>query len=82
MQMPVIATNISGVSELVENNVTGLLVPEKDATAIANAIEVIRNHPEAAETLGRQGREKVAAEFDLHTNTEALSQRFLVSISG
>lgn len=81
MKMPVIATNISGVSELVEHNVTGLLVPEKDASALAKAIDVIRQDPEAAAALGIRGREKVRAEFDLHTNTEALSQRFLTSIA-
>lgn len=81
MQMPVIATDISGVSELVEHNVTGLLVPEKDASALATAIDVIRQDPAAAAAFGRRGREKVIAEFDLHANTEALSQRFLTSAS-
>ena len=81
MQMPVVATDISGVSELVEHNVTGLLVPEKDATALAIAIDVIRQNPEAAAELGKRGREKVFAAFDLRANTEALSQRFLASIT-
>jgi glycosyltransferase involved in cell wall biosynthesis len=82
MQMPVIATNISGVSELVEHNVTGLLVPEKDASALAAAIEAVRQDPDAAAARGRRGREKVVAEFDLHANTEALGQRFVASIAG
>lgn len=82
MQMPVIATNISGVSELVEHNVTGLLVPEKDASALAAAIETVRQDPDAAAARGRRGREKVVAEFDLHANTEALGQRFVASIAG
>lgn len=82
MEMPVIATNISGVSELVENNVTGLLVPEKDAAALAAAIETVRQDPEAAAVRGKRGRQKVVAEFDLHANTEALAERFIASITG
>jgi glycosyltransferase involved in cell wall biosynthesis len=82
MEMPVIATNISGVSELVENNVTGLLVPEKDAAALAAAIEIVRQDPEAAAVRGKRGRQKVVAEFDLHANTEALAERFIASITG
>lgn len=82
MQMPVIATNISGVSELVEHNITGLLVPEKDAAALASAINIIRQNPEGAAALGRRGRAKVIAEFDLHDNTTSLSKRFLEAITG
>jgi colanic acid/amylovoran biosynthesis glycosyltransferase len=82
MQMPVIATNISGISELVEHNITGLLVPEKDASALADAIDTIRLNPGTAAALGKRGREKVIAEFDLHANTKALSQRFLASNAG
>lgn len=81
MQMPVVATDISGVSELVEHNVTGLLVPEKDASALAVAIDVIRQDADAAAELGKRGRQKVFAEFDLRANTEALSERFLASIT-
>lgn len=81
MQMPVIATNISGVSELVEHNITGLLVPEKDSSTLASAIETIYQNPDAAAELGKRGREKVCAEFDLHANTEALSRRFLESMA-
>jgi glycosyltransferase involved in cell wall biosynthesis len=77
MEMPVIATDISGVSELVENGVTGLLVPEKDATALAGAIQRLRDAPEVAIVLGQNGRRKVVQEFDLHRNTEDLSRRFL-----
>lgn len=81
MQMPVIATNISGVSELIEHNVTGLLVPEKDASSLAAAIEAVRQDPDAAAARAMRGREKVVAEFDLHTNTETLARRFAASIT-
>lgn len=79
MEMPVVATDISGVGELVKNDVTGMLVPEKDARALADAIRALRESPEVAARLGRRGRQKVVEEFDLRRNTEALSRRFLES---
>lgn len=84
-QLAVIATDISGISELVVHEQTGLLVPEKDAAAIAGALERLRADGPLRAQLGEQGRAKVLQEFDLHSNTAALADRFrqaAVSIPG
>ena len=64
-ELPVIATAISGIPELVENNVTGLLVPERDASALAQAMLLLYHNPALAKQLGTAARAKIAQEFDI-----------------
>jgi glycosyltransferase involved in cell wall biosynthesis len=60
---PVIAAEIGGLGELVEEGVTGLLVPPGDAAPLARAIvRLAGDLPEAAE-LGRAGRRRALAQF-------------------
>jgi glycosyltransferase involved in cell wall biosynthesis len=70
--IPVIATAISGIPELIENGRNGLLVPPEDPAALAVAIESIITDYTAALKMGLRGREKVLAEFDLHKNVKEL----------
>ena len=74
MEVPVVATRISGVPELIEDRRTGLLVPERDADALAAAIERVRDDPEGARAMAAAGREKVVAEFDLRRNAAELRE--------
>lgn len=76
-EMPVVATDISGVSELIEDGVTGLLVKEKDAAAIADALEQLARSREFGAQLGRQGRDKVLREFNLGLNSKLLAERII-----
>jgi glycosyltransferase involved in cell wall biosynthesis len=76
MERAVVATDISGVSELVEDGVTGLLVPPGDPAALAAAIERLVRDPALRHRLGAAGRDRVRAEFDLAANTRQLAERF------
>jgi glycosyltransferase involved in cell wall biosynthesis len=62
---PVVATNGGGVPEIVEDGVTGLLVPMGDAVAMAKAIEFLLENPEAARQMGLRGRERALANFTI-----------------
>jgi colanic acid/amylovoran biosynthesis glycosyltransferase len=75
--VPVIASQLSGIPELVNHQLTGLLVPPGDATALADALERYLEYPELRHRLGRAGREKVVGEFDLNKNAARLAQHFL-----
>jgi len=57
-QLPVVATAAGGIPEMVENNVTGLLRPIKDAKALASAVEIVLDQTEIKEQIiqGAQGR--------------------------
>jgi glycosyltransferase involved in cell wall biosynthesis len=66
-QKPVVATNGGGVPEIVENGVTGMLVPMGDAPAMANAIQYLLENPKVARQMGIRGRERVIASFTIQT---------------
>jgi len=53
---PVVATDVGGLSEVVEHGETGLLVPPRDPEALANALTTLLSDPELAQRLGRQAR--------------------------
>ncbi|MEM0947200.1 MAG: glycosyltransferase [Pseudomonadota bacterium] len=73
---PVIATSVGGVSELVEDGVSGRLVAPGDAVALAAAIETLADDPEARATMGAAGRAKVEAEFDVACEAGLLATLF------
>ncbi len=75
--VPVIASKISGIPELVEDKVSGLLVTPRDATSLANALECYFAGPDLRRRLGQIGREKVARDFDLKKNAANLAKHFV-----
>jgi glycosyltransferase involved in cell wall biosynthesis len=75
--VPVIASNISGIPELVKDQSTGLLVPPRDAASLANALECYFADPDLRRRLGQAGRERVMGDFDLKKNTAKLAQYFV-----
>jgi len=75
-QVPVISTQVSAIPELVEDGKSGLLVPARDATALAAAIASLIDAPGLRERLGKQGREKVQREFDVQRNVFHLLEVF------
>jgi colanic acid/amylovoran biosynthesis glycosyltransferase len=72
--LPVVATNISGIPELVRHGETGWLVPEKDPAALADIIEFISSHADIAQTLAHAGRNLVLELFDIRENVDILLQ--------
>jgi len=72
VEAPVIASEISGIPELVVDGETGILVPERDPAALAEAIANLQRDPRLGRRLGKNGRKKVLAEYDLVKNTRVL----------
>lgn len=64
MQKPIIATNIRGCREAVEDGKTGILVPPKNPKELARAIIYLLENPNEANILARNAREKAIKEFD------------------
>jgi glycosyltransferase involved in cell wall biosynthesis len=62
---PVIAAAAGGVTEIVRHRTNGWLVPPRDVTALAEAIEILRAAPELANRLASQGLEDVAQRFSV-----------------
>jgi glycosyltransferase involved in cell wall biosynthesis len=62
---PIITTDTEGCREIGRNGVNGLLVPVRDAAALAEAILRLLNDPELRARMGREGRRIVEQEFSL-----------------
>jgi len=62
---PVIASGVGGLYSLVENGVTGILVQKESPDALAEALEQLLADPARAEEMGRLGRERIEANFDI-----------------
>jgi len=60
---PVIATRVGGPLEIVEDGVTGLLVPPADPAAMAEAIRALLADPERRRAMGEAGRARFEAQF-------------------
>jgi len=74
--LPVISTDISGIPEVVRVNETGILVPEKNEFALAEAIEFLLKNKEKRVFLGSQGRKLVEEKFDIEKNVAELARIF------
>ena len=64
MGRPIVATDIPGAAEVVEDGVNGTLVPPRNAAALAAAIEVLLGDAELRARYGEAGRRKAEREFD------------------
>lgn len=76
-RVPVIATGVCGISEVVEDGRTGLLVPQRDPRALADAVRRIIDDREAALRMAEQGRARVLEMFDPQRNIDALCALYL-----
>jgi glycosyltransferase involved in cell wall biosynthesis len=64
MGVPVIATRIRGCRQVVDDGVTGILVPPRDVDALTGAIERLLRDPESRRRMGAAGRGKARHAFD------------------
>jgi glycosyltransferase involved in cell wall biosynthesis len=75
-EVPVVASRLSGIPELVGDGLQGLLVAPRDAVGLANALARLAGDAALRSRLGRAGRRKVLREFDQQANAAALVARF------
>jgi len=61
---PVVATDVSGIPMAIEHDRSGLLVPERDPGALADAVLALLDDPERARALGDRARERVRTELN------------------
>ncbi len=74
--VPVVSTPISGIPELVESGVDGLLVPPNDPAALAEAIDKLLASQELRESLARAARAKIESSCSLDASAERLLALF------
>jgi glycosyltransferase involved in cell wall biosynthesis len=71
-RLPVIAARVSGIPELIEDGVTGRLVPPGDPEALARAVARMAADRESALAMAARGRDRVREQFDMGRNTERI----------
>ncbi|MBF0448482.1 MAG: glycosyltransferase family 4 protein [Magnetococcales bacterium] len=74
--LPVVASRISGIPELVIHNHSGLLASPKDAAGLADAFAVLANNPQQRQQFGQAGRLHVLQHYHLQENTRQLGRLF------
>lgn len=72
--MPLISTNVSGIPELVQHERTGLVVPERDPGALADAIQRLAADPALRHRLGQRASALVHDEYDIDRNAEIFTR--------
>lgn len=77
--LAVVASRLSGIPELVDDEESGLLVEPRDAEGLFVALKRLHDDEELRMRLGRQARAKIVAQFDLAQSTEELLRRFTES---
>ena len=68
MKLPVVSTMVTAIPEIIENGVSGMLVPPADAKALADAIMRLVNDGELRKRLGENARKQVENQFDISAN--------------
>jgi len=68
MKLPVVTTRSGAIPEVVENGVSGILVPPRDEQALAEALSGLIENDALRETLGRNVRKRVEKRFDINKN--------------
>lgn len=76
-RMPVVATDVCGISEVIRDGETGLLVPQRDPRALAQAVRRMLEDREQALRMAEAGRALVEQMFDRDTNITALRDLYL-----
>ena len=73
MEIPCVATWITGIPELIRHGVDGWLVPPADEEQLADAIARLMDDPKLRRTLGQSARERVKGKYELKKNVAHLA---------
>jgi glycosyltransferase involved in cell wall biosynthesis len=80
--LPVFATNHGGIPEAIENEISGMLVAERDHAALAQALLNAAQDRHLIAQLGRLGSQAVGEKFDQRTQVRKLEDIYLKTIAG
>jgi glycosyltransferase involved in cell wall biosynthesis len=82
MELPVVATELSGIPEVIQDGITGWLVAPGDAAGLAEALEALLEDPQKRQQFARAGRRMVTAQFDAVQNVRRLYHQFTEGEAG
>lgn len=76
MQIPCVTSRITGIPELIRDGIDGLLVAPSDVDGLVDALAQLMDDEELRARLGKAGRARVLAEYDLRENVQRLAAIF------
>lgn len=82
MQLPIVTTAVGGVAEIVEEGVTGILVPPKNHRALADGMAALLDEPQKRQQMGARGRDRVKSFFSLTTYVEQMQIEYRNLLQG
>jgi len=75
-RVPVIASDVGGIGEVIEDGITGFLIPQKDPPALADAVRRMIRDRDAALAMAERGLARVQKDFDPDTNHRQVLELF------
>jgi colanic acid/amylovoran biosynthesis glycosyltransferase len=75
-RVPVIATDVAGIGEVIENGKTGFLIPPRDPQAIAEAVLRMIRDRDATLAMAERGQARIRQDFDPETNHRRVLELF------
>lgn len=80
--LPVVATNVEGVVDIIDDGVDGFLIPPKEPRALADRILRLLCHPELRRRIGAAARRKVEENFDIRDMADKMANIYLKLLNG
>jgi colanic acid/amylovoran biosynthesis glycosyltransferase len=74
--IPVVATRTGGIPEVVRDGISGFLVADRDAEALAGRLKFLIEHSEQWPEMGRQGRSHVEQQYDIRKLNQKLAELY------
>lgn len=82
LNKPVVCTDIPGCNEVIENNITGILVPPRDYKAMAEQVLILLGNNNLKERLIKNSKEKMLSTFSLNQQVKEISDIYEQFIKG
>ena len=79
--LPVVASNVGGLRDLIQNGRTGVLVPPGNPEALAGALQSLIDNPAGAEALGRAARSEVQRKYSFDRMIASFEDLYLAGLS-
>lgn len=80
--LPVVATNVGGIPEIIEDGVTGILVSPEDPQGLAEALIMLATDAGLREKMGQAGRKRASEKFEWSNNLAEIVKLYEHLISG
>ena len=80
--IPAIASRVGGIPDIIEDGVSGILVPPADPQALADAVERLSRDPAYARRLGEGGRERLRTQFSWDAITARWEAVYRAAVGG